>query len=223
LSAPKRALLLVASPRGFNSTSNSLGAYLTQKLGDGGFETQKLHIQASMRSPQAQKAMLELVGASDLLILAFPLYIDSLPAQLIAALEKISAQRKNAPSPKTQGLVAIVNNGFPEANQNATALAICRQFALETGIEWTGGLSLGGGGAIGGNVLENAGFVAKNARKALGFAAKDLLQGNPVSKQAVDLMAKPSIPRWLYLLASNRGWKKQAKACGAEGKLYDKV
>ena len=167
--------------------------------------------------------MLELVGASDLLVLAFPLYIDSLPAQLIAAFEKIAVQRKNAASPKTQELVVIVNNGFPESAQNATALAICRQFALETGIEWVGGLSLGGGGVINGSSLEEAGFVARNIRKALDFAARDLLEGKVVSRQAVDLMAKPAIPRWLYLFASNRAWKKQAKACGVEDKLYNKV
>jgi multimeric flavodoxin WrbA len=223
LSPPKRILLLVASPRGFQSTFNSLGSYLIQKLGEGGFETQKLHVQASMRTQKTQQAMLEMVGASDLLILAFPLYIDSLPAQLIAALEKIAEQRKNSVAQKTQGLVAIVNNGFPESNQNMTALAICRQFALEAGIEWVGGLSLGGGGVLDGGSVEEAGFVARNIRKALDFAAKDLLDGNPVSKQAVESMAKPSIPRWLYLWVSNRGWKKQAKACGAEKKLYNKV
>jgi hypothetical protein len=165
--------------------------------------------------------MLELVNASDLLILAFPLYVDCLPAAVILDLELIAQQRKGAESPKSQKLVAIVNNGFPEASQNNTALAICKRFATEANIDWAGGLSLGGGGAIGGNPLDKAGFIARNVRKALDLAAKDLLEGRPVSKEAVDLMAKPMVPKWLYLAIGNREWKKQAKAYGIQDKLYN--
>jgi hypothetical protein len=35
-------------------------------------------------------------------------------------------------------------------------------------------------------------------------------------------MAKPAIPKSLYIFAGNRGWKSLAKKYGAEGKLYDK-
>ncbi len=38
--------------------------------------------------------------------------------------------------------------GFLKPAKNSTAVAICRRFAFEAGIEWAGGLSLGGGGAV---------------------------------------------------------------------------
>jgi len=216
-----RALLLVGSPRGSKSTSKALGTYLLDKLRSGGFETADLHIQTSMRSEESQARLLELVGAGDLLVLAFPLYIDSLPATVIEALELLAKQRKSIAPSKTQRLAVIVNNGFPEATQNSTALAICKRFAVETGIEWAGGLGLGGGGPIEGKPLEDAGFVARNVRKSLDMAARDLLEGKAVSEEATKLMAKPLIPKWLYLIAANYGWKKQAKACGTQDKLYD--
>lgn len=195
----RRALLLVGSPKGNQSTSQTLGTYLLGKLADGSFETQTAHIQTLMHSAEGQLALLELVKASDLVVLAFPLYVDSLPAPVISALEQIAQQKAASAMPKKQTFVAIVNNGFPEASQNSTALAICKRFAFEAQFEWAGGLSLGGGGAIGGNPLDKAGFMARNVRKSLDLAAKELLEGKPVSKEAVDLMGKPMVPKWLYL------------------------
>ena len=215
---PKRALLLVGSPKASESTSAALGTYLLGKL-QGNFDGQEAYIQTLMRTPEGQVAMLELVKASDLLVLAFPLYVDSLPAAVISALGLIAQQRKSADTPRSQKLVAIVNNGFPEAAQNNTALAICRRFCTETGIDWAGGLSLGGGGAISGKPLSEAGFLARNVKKSLDLAAACLLDGKPVSQEAVDLMAKPAVPRWLYLMMSNRGFRQLAKANGAEKQL----
>lgn len=215
----KRALLLVGSPKGPESSSEALGRYLLGLLGDGGFETQGAYIHTLMRSAEGQQALLELVKASDLLILSFPLYVDSLPATMIAALERIAQQQAKSIQTRKQKLLAIVNNGFPEASQSNTALAICKRFAFEAHFEWVGGLSMGGGGVIGGQQLDKAGFAAKNARKALDLAAKDLLKDEPVSQQAVQLMAKMAIPKWLYTMISNRGWKKQAKAFGTADNL----
>ena len=221
MQSPRRALLLVGSPKGSKSTSESLGTYLLEKLSNGGFETQEIHIQTLMRSPEGQQAMLELVKASDLLILAFPLYVDCLPAAVILNLELIAQQRRGSESLKSQRLVAIVNNSFPEASQNNTALAICRRFASEANIDCAGGLSLGGGGVIGGNPLDKLGFIARNVRKALDLTAKNLIENRAVPKEAVDLMAKPMVPKRLYLTIGNRNWKKQAKAYGSENKLYN--
>ena len=222
MNSPKRALLLVGSPRASQSTSESLGTYLLDKLhDDGGFVTQKVHVQSLICSPTGQNVMGALVKASDVMILAFPLYVDCLPAAVISALELIAEQRKSESSPKNQRLVAIVNNGFPEASsQNNTALAICKQFCSEAKVEWAGGLGLGGGGAISGRPLGEVGFIVRNVRKALDLAAADLLAGRAVSKQAVDLMAKTLVAKWLYLIMGNQGWKQRARASGIEDKLY---
>jgi len=216
------AVLLVASPRGFSSTSHSLGSYLLDKLQTGCYVTSKFHIQAAIHQPALENQMLNAVADCDLLILAFPLYIDCLPAPTILALEKIVQHRKIVKPIKPQKMVTIVNNGFPEASQNDTALAICHQFADETGFVWAGGLSLGGGGVISGSSLEKAGYVARNIRKSLDVAAGDLLLGWFVSDAAVKLMAKPAIPKMFYIFAGNWGWKSMAKKYGTQKKLYDK-
>ena len=215
-------LLLVASPHGFSSTSNSLGQYLLERLKIGGYKTSTVHVQTAIRSKKALTDMLSQVAGCDLLLLAFPLYIDCLPAALIATLELIVAQRKTTAPSKRQRLLAIVNNGFPEATQNATAIAICRQFSVEAGFDWVGGLSLGGGGTISGLKLEEAGYMARNIRKALCLAAQNLLDEKVLCNTASELMAKPIVPKSLYIFIANRGWKKMAKKYGAEKKLYDR-
>ena len=221
MSAPEQALLLWGSPRTSNSNSESLGNYLLDKLNRGGYKTEKIQVQASMRSNESQARMLERFGASDLLVFSFPLYMDSLPAPVIAALELMAKQRKTSAFPKTQRLVTIMHNGLLEASQISNALAICKRFAFESGIEWAGGLTLGAGDAINAKPLEDAGFLFRNAKKALDLAAKDLLEGKTVSGQAVNLMAKPLAPAWLYVFLANRTWKKRAKPFGMQDKLCD--
>lgn len=216
----QKALLLVGSPRGFLSTSNSLGEYLLDKLQRGGYQTEKIHIQASVHNQEKTAKMIAEAADSDILVLAFPLYIDCLPAPVILALEKIADYKKTALAAKRSRVVAIVNNGFPDSSQNATAVTICRQFAKETDLEWAGGLMLGGGAAINGSPLEKAHMV-KNVKKALDYAAEDLLHGREISGDAIKLMAKPMMPKRFYTFMANLGWKSMAKKYGQQKKLRD--
>ena len=113
-------------------------------------------------------------------------------------------------------MLAILNSGFPEAHQNVTALAICRQFAIETWFEWTGGLALGGGAAINGRSLRDAGDMARQARESLELTAAALAAGERVPQQAVDLMAKPLMPAGLYTHTATLGWRRQAHRLGSD-------
>ncbi|MCW3999916.1 MAG: NAD(P)H-dependent oxidoreductase [Candidatus Bathyarchaeota archaeon] len=217
----KKALLFIGSPHGFNSSSNSLGTYLLDKLQSGGYETSKIHAQAAIHNKEKQAEMLSQVADSDILILAFPLYVDSLPAGLILALEKIAEDRKNGAAAKHTRVLAIVNNGFPDAKQNATAIAICKQFANEVGYEWAGGLTMGAGAMINGMPLEKAPMI-KNIKKSLDLTAKSLLEGSTVPEEAMQLMAKPVMPNFIMTRIANMGWKNMAKPYGNQKKLRDR-
>jgi hypothetical protein len=217
----KKALLFIGSPHGFNSTSNSLGSYLLDKLQSGGYEVSKTHAQAAVHNQEKQAEMLSQVADSDLLILAFPLYVDSLPSGLILALEKIAENRKKTAATKHTRVLAIVNNGFPDSKQNATAISICKQFANETGYEWAGGLTLGAGPMINGLPLEKAPMM-KNVKKALDLTAQNLLEGSTVSSEAAELIAKTVMPKFLLTMFANMGWKSMAKPYGNQKKLRDR-
>jgi multimeric flavodoxin WrbA len=217
---PTQAALLVGSPKGPNSTSNSLGTYLLERLEQKGVTSEKVYISHCLSSDEKRAAMLHLIDNSDLIILVFPLYVDSLHSQAIKTLELIAEHEKDKPELSKKSFVALANSGFPEAEHNDTALAVCRIFAKQVGFTWAGGLAMGGGGMIAGQPLSEIGGRARNQTKALEIAAEALAQGVVIPERAVALMSKLGIPRWMYLWMGNRGWKSEAKRLMDVEKMY---
>ena len=216
----RRALLLVGSPRTRKSSSQSLGGYLFEQLSARQIQTETIYIHTTMRSAERTKALLEAVEGADLVLLAFPLYIDSLPAPVIEALERIAAYRVDRKRTPRQLFTAISNSGFPEAHHNNPALAICETFARQAGFEWAGGLALGAGeGLVHGAPLNEAGGPATPIKKALEMAAAALAAGEHIPQAGIDLLAKSFVPGWLYRAIGWYGWKQQAKRWGAEKSL----
>jgi multimeric flavodoxin WrbA len=214
----KRALLLVGSPRTRKSTSNSLGGYLFEQLSKHNIQTETIYIHTTMYSADRTKAMLDAVDAADLVLLAFPLYVDSLPAPVMNALECIAAHRANqSPTKPHQLFAAISNCGFPEPNHNATALTICENFARLTNFNWVGSLALGAGeGMVHGMPLNELDGRVIPLKKALDLSAESLAQGMAIPSEAKALLAKPFVPGWLYRAMGVYGWSQQAKQYHAE-------
>ena len=109
-----RAVLLVASPKGPKSTSNSLAAFLGDKLQQKGMTVEKVFINQTLGSDKKINMMLGLVDVSDLIVFAFPLYADCLYSQAIKTLELIAEHENGRSQLCKKGFVAIVNSGFPE-------------------------------------------------------------------------------------------------------------
>lgn len=216
--SPRSAVLLIGSAKRPNSNSESLGDYLLERLGQTGVRSRKFLVHRVLRSAHGQKEFLEALGSSDLFLLAFPLYVDSLPYLVTKILEQIAAEDDSKAVPG-QKFMALVNCGFPEASQCATALAICRRFATETGRDWVGGLALGGGEALGGKPLKQMGVLGRSIRRSLDMAAAALATGESVPDEAAHLMARPLVPPWLYTWIGTRRWKKSAKKHGVAGRL----
>jgi hypothetical protein len=217
-----RVLLLIGSARKPHSSSESLGTYLLDCLRARGMETEKLLLHESLWTDEPRRALLDTVDRADILALAFPLYVDTLPFIVTRALELIAEHRHQNGKPKQQRLLCIVNCGFPESQHCNTAVAVCRQFARETDFAWVGGLGLGGGGAINGRPLEQLGGMIRHAIKALNLTADALVANQPIPQEAIALMAKSFIPTWLYVLIAGSSWKKVAKPFGVEKRLRER-
>ena len=119
----RKALLLIGSPKIKNGTSEALGNYVLAGLNKKGYSCEKLHILTMLKNDVQQ--LFKKVNDADVLILSFPLYVDSLPSPLIRAFELIADNRKERGNSKRQNFISIVNCGFPEAFHNDTALRIC--------------------------------------------------------------------------------------------------
>ncbi|EAT60003.1 NAD(P)H-dependent oxidoreductase [Chlorobium ferrooxidans] len=213
--SPRRALLLVGSPRLEKSTSSSLGSYLFEQLQQQGLETETIYLYKVINSAERMEALREAIAMADLAVLAFPLYVDTLPAPVISVLEDVVAHCKGKTKPTR--FSAIVNCGFPEASQNESAVALCAGFARDAGFEWMGGLSLGAGeGMVQARPLGEMGGQGASLRRALEIAAGELGEGKAISESAQELLAKPVMPQWLYKLGGTISWKMRARKFGTQ-------
>ena len=221
-----RACLIVGSPKTLSkSTSSVLGNYVLERLKERGWETESLTLSASLCVARGQRALLAAVDRADLLLFAFPLYIDALPFLMTKALEVISEHRQATEHPRPQHLFAIANNGFAESYQNHLALAICQRFAAKSGMTWVGGLAMGAGEAISSGEqlqpMSAAGVPCLHVISALDLTAAALAQGQAVPAEAVQGIAKNPIPhapfwlwRWIFMKSGNRMWERRAAEHG---------
>ena len=217
---PRKALLLCGSPRMAKSTSDSLGGYLLDRLEAQGVETQTIYIYKMLHDGRKVQQMLDAVDSTDLCILAFPLYIDSLPAPVLSALRMIKEHRKARPA--QGGFAAIANCGFIESAQNENALAACEAFAGASGFNWMGSVSVGGGeGLVHGRPLAELGGPAIPYRRALDSVAQFLAAGKPVPEDARRQLGRPFVQSWIFRFFGSRNWKKRARQNGVLHKLND--
>jgi hypothetical protein len=223
----RRALLLVGSPKTKSpSTSGVLGEELLGRLSAAGWQTESLTLKPSTFREAGEADLLAAVDQADLILLAFPLYIDELPYLVTKALEVIAEHRRAAgDGARPQGLFGLANNGFPEAHQDNLALSMLRHFATRSGMAWLGGMALGAGeGMIGGHPLEaksTDGIPLFRVSQALDAAAAALARGEALPAEAWQGMARvpiPYMPRFVWHRLFMRGaasfWQKGAASHG---------
>jgi hypothetical protein len=210
----RRALLIVGSPKTLSpSSSGVLGEELLGRLAAAGWQTESLTLKPSTFREAGEAELLAAVDRADLILLAFPLYIDALAYLVTKALEVIAEHRRAAgEGARLQGLFALANNGFPEAHQNNLALSILRYFAAQSGMAWLGGMALGAGEAtIGGHPLKassDSGIPLFRISQALDAAGAALARGEALPAEAWQGMASvpiPYMPRFIWHRVFMRG------------------
>lgn len=205
-SKPARAALLVGSAKKKGtSVSEQLARSLGKRLEAAGVVTELHFATEFVREGEPAVNAARAIATADLFVMAAPLYVDSLPALCTHALELVARERATDAQPA--GFAAILNCGFPEAEQNRTALCIARHFADSAGYRYLGGLPLGGGGAIAGRSLENAGGPALHVANALDLAAPALAAGHPLPEAAFNAMATAPMPDAVYRILGDLGWR----------------
>jgi multimeric flavodoxin WrbA len=218
----RQALLLLGSPKAGPSTSGSLLDYLGMRLREHGVDVLRIHLDQTMTVGRCVSDLLTAIDKADVILLAFPLYIDGLPSNALRAMEAIADHPCPSGARKRIGFAAISNSGFPEAAQSETALATCHRFAEDAEFSWRGGLALGGGGEIAGRAIETLGPRFQNVRACLDLVAQALAADRAIPTAAVRLMATSTSPPWLFRRFANARWRRLAKAHGARWRLKDR-
>jgi NAD(P)H-dependent FMN reductase len=207
-----RAILLIGSPKPGKSASRTFAEAVATGLEARGLTARTERITPSLGDARLGE-LLATIADSDLVVLAFPVYWDSLPAPVLHLLEAWASAAADGSMPAAPRRLAVLTQcGFPEASHCQVAVDICRHFAEKNAITWSGSLAFGMGGAIAGGSLEQS--PLRPRLNAFNAAVDALAAGEPVPTASVESFARPLVPAWTYPLLGGFAWSRQAKKQG---------
>ena len=200
------------SPKISGSVSGMIIRQLEQFLGE---EARLYHAMSLVREPADPVTLREMLDA-DVLLAAFPLYVDGLPAPLVELLARLAGA---AGETSAKPLVyAAVNCGFYETAHTAPALDMMRHFTERAGLAWGRGLGIGRGGMLGSMGDSWAHGPAHRVHGALLEMAAGMGRG----ESGPDVFTAPLFPRFLYMAGGNMNWRRLAKKNGVRKKLNER-
>lgn len=206
------------SPKGENSNSREVISIIRGML-DPAIELDVVSQIKQARHPD--DSVFPAMAESDVLLIASSLFVDALPASLMAFLEryaKFLASLPPAARAKRQRVFAVVNCGFYEGRQNACALEILAHYCAFAGLAWSGGVGIGTGEMI--SAVKNVPPQA-SIRKPVIRVIRDLADAiarGPDGALASDEFAQHGIPWFLYKIMGEAGWRAQVKKNGLKAK-----
>ena len=102
-------------------------------------EKEYLHL----RTPADHQAILQALKNAGKVVFIAPLYVDGVPSHLLPFMRKMEEFcRENSLRLK---VYVIANNGFIEGKQNEPLMRVMENFCARSGLEWCGGIGIGGG------------------------------------------------------------------------------
>lgn len=205
------------SPRKERSGSSYLLSELV-KLLDSNVKTKEYFIDNLMKD----KALLEEVILYDKIIFASPLYVDCFPSAMLEFMTIFEDFIKD-PSNLNIDMYCLVNCGFLEGTQNRTAINIMKNYSIRLDFNWRFGLGIGGGEFMAGsrNMPLNS-RMKKPIYNAFLALKKDI--ENTSNAPIDNILVNPKIPKFIYKLAGNMGWKSMAKKNNLKVKdLYKQI
>lgn len=204
-----RIALINGSPKVKRSASENILTAL-KKL----FAESDTVLEFKLRTPTLSNRKIEEISKCNVLVFAFPLYVDEIPSHLINCLYQIETFLKTN-ADKDITVYALVNCGFYEGKQNLIALEMMENWCKKAGVSWGQGIGIGGGGMLSGmtNVPDGQGPM-KSMWNALNVVANNIKN----CSSSENIYVSPSFPRFVYKLGGNAGWRKQIQANGLSRK-----
>jgi multimeric flavodoxin WrbA len=198
--------LINGSPKGRGSASNCILQELKPLLAQDGNRVLEYHF----RNPALSPTEMEEIRDCDVLIFAFPLYVDGIPSHLLSCL--VQLERYLAAIPKKEIMVySIVNCGFYEGEHNELAVEMLKNWCIKAGLTWGQGIGIGAGGML--PMLQNV-PIGHGPKKNLGKGLAQLAHNVLERTSGESLFFTANLPRIVYKLAAEIGWRRSIKANG---------
>jgi len=160
-----------------------------------------------------KQSQMEELAQQDVMVFAFPLYVDAIPSHLLRALIEMENYFKSNPSKAV--VYAIVNCGFYEGKQTENALDMIRNWCGKSCLKWGQGAGLGGGGML--PAIKNI-PVGCGPRKTFSSALRKLARNAEEKRCDENLFVSPALPRFLFKLTGEMGWRSKIRHNGLKVK-----
>lgn len=145
------------------------------------------------------------IKKSDIIVLAFPLYVDSPPSIVLNLLDYLYDERIDI---ENKSLYVIINCGFREGEQNITALNIIKRWCEKKKILYKGSILIGAGEIAGKKQYKYICRKALNKLHEFSFFIKD-------KEICSDLITTVDfLNNQIYCFLANYNWSKKGKMNG---------
>ena len=96
-----------------------------------------------LRTPADHEQILHQLQEAQAVVFCLPLYVDGVPSHVLRFMEKMEKYcKENDLHPH---VYCIANNGFIEGRQNEPLMQVFGHFCTRAGLNWGGGVGIGGG------------------------------------------------------------------------------
>ncbi len=100
-------------------------------------------VREKLRTPADHARILAQLKDAQAVVLGLPLYVDGVPSHVLRFMEEMEAFCRQ--NDLHLSLYCIANNGFIEGRQNEPLMQIFEHFCTRAGLNWGGGVGIGGG------------------------------------------------------------------------------
>ena len=145
------------------------------------------------------------IKKSDVLVLAFPLYIDSPPSNVLEFLDYLYDEKINV---ENKSLYIIINCGFREGEQNITGLNIIKRWCEKKKILYKGSILIGAGEIVGKKQYK---YICHKALKQL-YNFRTFIKEKEKCGDLITTM--DFFNNKIYCFLANYNWSKKGKMNG---------
>lgn len=100
-------------------------------------------VKEKLRNKSDYERILEVVKDVDNVVFCLPLYVDGVPSHVLSFLKEMELFCKE--NNLHLNISVIANGGFIEGNQNRALMQVFTNFCKRSGLNWCGGIGIGGG------------------------------------------------------------------------------
>ena len=146
--------------------------------------------------------IIENIEKSDVMVFAFPLYIDSPTSITLSFLDYIIDNKINL---KNKKVYVLINCGFREGEQNITAINIMKNWCGKVGATYSGSIMIGAGEIVGKTKYK---FISFSALKKLNEFSSCI----KLKKESKDIIITMNVlNNRMYCYLANISWTKKGK------------